>query len=84
MDLTDFRLLGVVGIIVVGLVTTAGVVVVGLLATWVVETGLAVAGWLGPLRGRAAAAGGHAARSAGTRAADGSPGLDPGTERLRC
>ena len=53
MDVTDIRLLNTVGILVVGVVTVAGAMAVSFLAAWLVETGLAVAGWVGRLRNRA-------------------------------
>jgi hypothetical protein len=54
MDIMEIRLLGPLGIIVVGLVTTVGTVVVSLLSAGAVHTSLAIAGFIRRLRDRAA------------------------------
>jgi hypothetical protein len=51
MSLTELRVAGVLGFVVVGLITT---VVVSLLVAGAVQAGLRVAGWLGSIRSRAA------------------------------
>jgi hypothetical protein len=51
MDVTEVRVLGIVGIIVVGLVTTVGAVALSLLAAGMVQVGLGLAHWLERVRG---------------------------------
>jgi hypothetical protein len=57
MSLTDLRIIGIVGFVLVGVVTTVGAVVASLLVAGAVQAGLRVAAWLGNLRSRAAGAG---------------------------
>jgi hypothetical protein len=54
MSLTELRVAGVLGFVVVGLIPTVGAVVVSLLVAGAVQAGLRVAGWLGSIRSRAA------------------------------
>jgi hypothetical protein len=89
MDVTDIRLLSTAGILAVGVVTVAGAMAASFLAAWLVETGLAVAGWVGRLRSRAGESS-RPAWNAPTRGA--SPGGEralltreaPEASRLRC
>ena len=71
MGLTEFRVGGVVGFFLVGLVTTVGAAVVSLLVSRVVQAGLAVAAWLRGLQPSARVSGDHAATTARAPAADG-------------
>lgn len=57
MSLTELRIVGVLGFVLVGVVTTVGAVAASLLVAGAVQAGLRVAGWLGSLRSRPAGAG---------------------------
>ena len=46
MDFTDFRVAGVAGMILVGVLTTVGAFVVSFLVAGVIRTGLAIAKWV--------------------------------------
>lgn len=92
MDITQIRLLGVGGLLVVGIVTVAGALAASFLAAWLIDASLAVAAWIGRIRGGPAKP--PAARADRARAIRGSPGFDAGAEhvllarqawwRLRC
>jgi hypothetical protein len=75
MDLTELRIVGVLGFVVVGVLTTVGAVVTSLVAG-AVQAGLRVAGWLGSIRSRAAETGSDVATATGSPAVGGSLRLD--------
>ncbi len=76
MSLTELRMVGVLGFVLVGVVTTVGAVAASLLVAGAVEAGLRVAGWLGSLRSRAAGAGRDVATATVSTAAGRSLGVD--------
>jgi hypothetical protein len=50
MDIIEIRLLSTLGILVVGVLTTAGAITLSVLAAGVVQAGFAIGGWLRRLR----------------------------------
>ena len=50
MDFTDFRVAGVAGMILVGVLTTVGAFAASFLVVGVIRTGLAIARWLTGMR----------------------------------
>ncbi len=76
MSLTELRIVGVLGFVLFGVVTTIGAVVASLLVAGAVQAGLRIAGWLGSLRSRAAGVGGDVATATVSPAAGRSLGLD--------
>lgn len=82
MNLTELRVAGILGFVVVGLVTTIGAVVVSLLVAGAVRAGLAVGGWLTDMRARASEVEGRGAEVSTTRAVDASFRLDAADHAL--
>jgi hypothetical protein len=51
VDITQIRLLGIGGLLVIGIVTVAGVMGASFLAPWLLDASLAVTAWFGRVRG---------------------------------
>jgi hypothetical protein len=76
MDLTELRIVGVLGFVVAGVLTTVGAVVTSLLVAGAAQAGLRGAGRLGSIRSRAAETGSDVATATRSPAVGGSFRLD--------